>query len=172
VAAIGLLAWYNWARFGSPTETGLQWHNVAPFFQEEYSKYGVFHPHYLPLNLREQFWSYPVFTPLEEQSWLGGGLFWLTPVLLAAPWALLRHARNALVWWLALSCLIVYIPIGLLMGTGWVTYGPRYLLDLMVPLLVLTAIGLRRWPLPLVIALTAVSCASYIVGSRFWMLTY
>ena len=172
VAAIGLLAWYNWARFGSPTETGLQWHNVAPFFQEEYNQYGVFHLHYLPLNLREQFWSYPVFTPLEEQEWLGGSLFWLTPVFLAAPWALLRYPRNGLVWWLALSCLIVYIPIGLLMGTGWVTYGPRYLLDLMVPLLVLTAIGLRRWPLPLVIGLTVISCASYIVGSRLWMLTY
>jgi hypothetical protein len=58
------------------------------------------------------------------------------------------------------------------MGTGWVTYGPRYLLDLMVPILVLAAIGLRRWPLWLVFGLTVLSCASYIIGSHLWMLTY
>lgn len=167
-----LLAWYNWARFGSPLETGVRWHIPDPFFQEDFDRYGVFNLHYLPGNLREQFWSYPVFTPLEEQEWLGGGLFWLSPLLLAAPWAILRHRRSRLVWALAISAVIVYIPIGLLMGTGWVTYGPRYLLDLMVPILVLTAIGLRRWPLPLVIGLTAISCASYIVGSRLWMLVF
>jgi hypothetical protein len=172
VAAVGLLAWYNLARFGSPAETGLRWHNVAPFFQEDFDRYGVFNLHYLPANLKEQFWTYPVFTRLEDQEWLGGGLFWLTPTLLAAPWAIARNPRSRLVWVLVLSAVIVYIPIGLLMGTGWVTYGPRYLLDLMVPLLVLAAIGIRRWPLPLVIALTAISCASYIVGSRLWMLTF
>lgn len=172
VAAIGLLAWYNLARFGSPAETGLRWHNVAPFFQEDFDRYGVFNLHYLATNLKEQFWSYPVFTPLEEQEWLGGSLFWLSPTLLAAPWALLRHARNRLVWAVALSAVIVYIPIGLLMGTGWVTYGPRYLLDLMVPILVLAAIGIRHWPVSLVVVLTVISCASYIVGSRLWMLTF
>jgi hypothetical protein len=126
----------------------------------------------LPANLKEQFWSYPVFTSLQDQEWLGGGLFWLSPTLLAAPWAIMRNPRSRLVWALVLSAVIVYIPIGLLMGTGWVTYGPRYLLDLMVPVLVLAAIGIRRWPLPLVIGLTVISCASYIVGSRLWMLTF
>lgn len=172
VAAVGALGWYNWARFGSLTETGLQWHSVANYFKADFDKYGIFNLHYLPINLRYQFWTYPVFQPLAKQDWNGGSLFWMTPVLLAAPWALVRHARNALVWWLALSCLIVYIPIGLLMGTGWVTYGPRYLLDLMVPILVLAAIGLRRWPVGLVFALAAISCAGYIIGSRYWMLTY
>jgi hypothetical protein len=172
IVALGLLAWYNQARFGNPLETGVRWHVPDPFFREDFERYGVFNLHYLPTNLREQFWSYPLFTPVEEQQWLGGGLFWLSPTLLAAPWAILRNPRSRLVWALAISAVIVYIPIGLLMGTGWVTFGPRYLLDLMVPILVLTAIGLRRWPLPLVIGLTAISCASYIVGSRLWILAW
>ncbi|MFN8539412.1 MAG: hypothetical protein U0232_18275 [Thermomicrobiales bacterium] len=172
VVAIGLLAWYNQARFGSPTETGLKWHNVAPFFEEDFKRYGVFNLHYLPTNLKQQFWTFPVFTKLEDQEWLGGSLFWMSPTLLAAPWAILRHPRSRLVWALAISAAIVYIPIGLLMGTGWVTYGPRYLLDLMVPILVLAAIGMRRWPVSLLIGLTVLSCAFYIIGSRLWMLTY
>jgi hypothetical protein len=172
VVAIGLLAWYNLARFGSATETGLQWHNVAPFFKDDFDRYGVFNLHYLPTNLKQQFWTYPVFTRLKDQEWLGGGFFWMSPTLLAAPWAIARQPRDRLVWMLVLSAVIVYIPIGLLMGTGWVTYGPRYLLDLLVPILVLAAIGLRRWPLWLVFGRTALSCASYIVGSRLWMLTF
>ncbi len=172
LAGIGALAWYNWARFGSPAETGLDWHAVNPFFREEFERYGVFNLHYLGTNLRHQFWSYPVLAPLEEQKWLGGGLFWMTPLLLGAPWALWRRWREPLIWTLVLSCLLVYIPIGLLMGTGWVTFGPRYLLDLMVPLLVLTAIGIRRWPLALIAALAAISCLTYGIGSRLWLLAF
>lgn len=172
LAAIGLIAWYNWGRFGSPAETGLRWHNTADFFREDFERYGVFNLHYLKTNLRDQFWTYPVFVPLEKQGWLGGGLFWMTPVFLAAPWAVARRWCSPLIWSLVVSAVVVYIPIGLLMGTGWVTYGPRYLLDLTVPLLVLTAIGIRRWPLPLVVALTAISCATYIIGSRLWQLAF
>lgn len=172
VVAVGLLAWYNWARFGSLTETGLRWHNTSEFFLADFERYGVFNLHYLKTNLREQFWSYPVLTPLADQQWLGGGLFWMTPTLLAAPWAIVRRWRDPLIAMLVLSAVVVYIPIGILMGTGWVTYGPRYLLDLMLPILVLTAIGLRRWPLPLIIVLTIISCASYIIGSHLWQMTF
>ena len=42
----------------------------------------------------------------------------------------------------------------------------------MVPILVLAAIGMRRWPVSLLIGLTVLSCAFYIIGSRLWMLTY
>lgn len=68
--------------------------------------------------------------------------------------------------------MVVYIPIGVLMGTGWVTYGPRYLLDLAVPLLALTALGIRHWPLWLIAPLVAISCASYLVGSHLWQMTF
>lgn len=32
------------------------------------------------------------------------------------------------------------------MGTGWVTFGPRYTLDFFIPMLLLTAMGVPRWP--------------------------
>jgi hypothetical protein len=168
VLAAGLLGAYNVARFGSPFEMGLEWHNVAPFFQSDFERYGVFSLHYLPTNLFYQFVTHPLLDP--EQWQMGGGLFWMTPVLLGAPYAAWTERRRLLVITLVLSCLLVYIPIGLLMGTGWVTYGPRYLLDLMVPLLVLTAIGIRRWHLALLELLLVISCVTYLAGSSLWFI--
>ena len=66
---------------------------------------------------------------------------------------------------LAGSMLLVAIPILLLMGTGWLQFGPRYTLDFTVPLLLLTAIGIRRVPLPLMVLLTAIAVLQYAAGT-------
>ncbi len=160
-----LTGWYNVARFGKPLETGLQWHNMALEFVEDYERYGFFNVHFLPINFHYQFWGYTVFS---DDRWKGGGLFWMTPVLLGAfaGWWIWR--RNGLTWALVASCLLIYIPIGLLFGTGYITFGPRYLLDMMVPLVLLTALGIRRWPLWLLLLLLLISCATYIYGSWQW----
>jgi hypothetical protein len=168
--ALALFGLYNAARFGSPTEMGLAWHNVNPFFREDFERYGAFDLHYLPTNLYWQFLAHPLFAT-GDRRWMGGGLFWMTPILLGAPYAVWRGRRDWLVWALVASCALIYIPIGLLMGTGYITFGPRYLLDLMVPLLVLTALGIRRWPLPVLAAQTAIGCTTYLYGSWLWLLT-
>jgi hypothetical protein len=160
-----LLAWYNAARFGSPLELGLRWHQEAEEFASDLQQYGVFSLHYLPTNLHYQFFAYTVFS---DERWLGGGLFWMTPVLLGAFAGLWAGRRSGLTWALLASCVLIYVPIGLLMGTGYLTFGPRYLLDLMVPLLILTARGIRRWPLWLLLVLALISCATYIYGSVLW----
>lgn len=168
LVAAGLwLAWYNWARFGSPADMGLAYHNVNPFFRADFEHYGVFNPHYLPTNLKFQFVAYSVFD--HKQRWFGSGLFWMTPVLLGAFSGIRQGWRDPLVWMLLLSCAVIYIPIGLLMGTGWVTFGPRYLLDLMVPLVVMTARGIRHWRLEVLAVLLIVSCATYLYGSWVWL---
>lgn len=166
-AALLAQGWYNLVRFGSPLDMGLAWHKVSPFFANDFARYGTFSLHYLPTNLYYEFVAYTVMTP---QQWMGGGLFWMTPVLLGAPAALWFQRRLPLVWALLLSCLLSYIPVGLCMGTGYITFGPRYLLDLMVPILVLTAIGIRRWQIGILILLMLISCATYLLGSVLWAL--
>lgn len=165
VVALGLFAAYNTARFGNPLEMGVAWHNLNPNFAAHFARYGVFNLHYLPTNLYYQFVAYTILPP---KCWFGGGIFWMTPVLLGAPYGIWQGRRNRLVWALVLSGALVYIPIGLLMGTGWVTYGPRYLLDLMVPLVVLTALGIREWRLDVLRVLMYVSIATYAFGSWLW----
>ena len=170
VLALALLGWYNVARFGSPLEMGLLWHNMSDLFAGNFEQYGIFNLHYLPTNFRYQFLAYTVFS---DDRWQGGGIFWMTPVLLGAFAGVWRGRRDGLTWALLASCVLIYIPIGLLLGSGYLTFGPRYLLDLMVPLLILTARGIPRWPLWLLLGLLAISVLTYTYGSALWLdLTY
>ncbi len=166
IVAVGvLLCLYSVARFGHPLETGLAWHKMNPIFRADFDRYGVSNLHYLPINLYYQFVAYTVLT---TRQWYGGGIFWMAPVLLGAPYALWKHHRAPVVCALALTCVLAYIPIGLLMGTGYLTYGPRYLVDLIVPLVTLTAIGIQRWSLTLLHTLLMISCLTYILGPVLW----
>jgi hypothetical protein len=183
LGALVLLGWYNWARFGSPLETGLAWHDVGPMFREDFEHHGVFSLHYLPTNLYHHFATHPLVDRqlwfggghlterlVADPLWMGGSLFWMTPVLLGAPYAVWIGRGSMLVWSQVLSCILIYIPIGLLMGTGFFTFGPRYLLDLMVPLLVLTAMGIRRWRAEVLWLLLVISCGTYSTGSLLWLI--
>lgn len=164
---LALIGWYNVARFGSPFETGLSWQILPDATKSDFQNYGQFDLYYIPRNLYYHFGGYTLFT---DERWRGGGIFWMTPVLLGAPYALWRARANWLTWALALSCAVMYIPIVTYMSPGGLTFGPRYLLDLMVPFLILTALGIRKWRLDVLQVLLIISCATYIVGSIFWRL--
>lgn len=161
--AIGSLALYNWVRFGNPLEVGLPYHQMAGFFVEEYQLYGAFNIYYLPKNLFYQYLAYPF--PIRDETWLGGSLFLLTPVFFAALWGMFKHWRRGDTWVLLGAILLVNVPIVFLMGTGWVQFGPRYTLDFTLPLLLLTAFGLRRWPNWLLVILVVISVAHYLWGT-------
>jgi hypothetical protein len=161
VTTLLLLGWYNAARFGHPLNMGLAWHHAGPWFRGDFERFGTFNFHYLPTNLYYHFVAPPLTT---SQVGLGGGLFWMTPLLLGAPYAVWRGRNCGLVWALVASCALGYIPLGLVMGTGYL-FGSRYLLDLMVPLVVLTAQGIRRWRLDVLQVLMIISLATFLLGS-------
>lgn len=166
-AAIGLLLLYNDLRFGSPLENGLQYHKPGGDFQTNMDRYGAFSLHYLPTNFYYQYLYHPL--PYREGSHMGGGLFWMSPVFLAAALAFVGQRARWSAGLLTASCALVAVPILLLMGTGYVQFGPRYTLDFTVPLLLLTAMGLRRAPrvaLPIAVALAMVQ---YTVGALRFM---
>ena len=153
---------YNFARFGSPLEEGIRYHNMAARFVQDYKKYGAFNLHYLPINFYYQYIYYPL--PAREESYMGGSLFLLSPVFFYIFRAIFRGFRNPNVWLWMVSILATSIPILLLMGTGWVQYGPRYTLDFTIPLLLLTAIGVQGTSKSLLALLTMISVLEYIPG--------
>jgi hypothetical protein len=159
-----LLALYNFARFGSPTELGLDLHQMAGAFSSDYELYGAFHPHYVPVNAFYQYLHYPF--PLSDESVMGGSLFLLTPVFFGAAFAF-RNRIDCSKLLLLASIVLTAIPILLLMGTGWVQFGPRYTLDFTVPLLMLTAFGINRWPRWVVTVLVIVSVIHYSLGTLY-----
>lgn len=158
-----LLLAYNQMRFGSIFDNGLAYHHMAPFFRADYARYGLFNLHYLPTNIYYQYIAYPF--PMREDSPMGGSLFLLSPVFFGAIVAVIKGYRSWNVWLLVASMLVVSVPILLLMGTGWVQFGPRYTLDFYVPLLLLTAIGIRRWPMRVLLLAVAISVVHYVIGA-------
>lgn len=170
--AVGSLALYNWARFGSLTNVGLDYHQMAGIFVSDYHKYGPFSLHYVPTNLFYQYINYPF--PIRSDTLMGGSLFLLSPLLFGALWVIKDH--TGLPGWsliaLIASIFLTNIPILLLMGTGWVQFGPRYTLDFMVPLLILTATGIKKWNSLLIVELLVISVVQYLAGTIMMLNVY
>ena len=154
---------YNFIRFGSPLELGIRYHNMHERFVEDYQKYGTFNSYYLPTNFFYQYIHYPF--PFTEETWMGGSLFLLSPVFFLLFPALVDRYRSADTWILFASILATSIPILLLMGTGWVQFGPRYTLDFTVPLLLLTAQGTRFVSERILVLLVLIAIVQYLVGT-------
>jgi hypothetical protein len=160
MAAAAGFALYNHQRFGSFSDMGVAYHLMGPSFRPLYEQYGFFSVHYVPANLYYQWVSYPL--PLRPDSLQGASLILMTPVFAAAGFALARRAGSA--WTLFVTCLIAYLPIMFLMGTGYLQWGPRYLMDLFPPLLLLVGMGVRSWSDPWLWLASAVSVLHYAIG--------
>jgi hypothetical protein len=159
----GLIGWYNYSRFGNPFDYGYAYHNMGQLFRADYEQYGPFNLHYLPINFYYQYLYYPF--PISEKTLMGGSLFLLSPLFFGGLWALWQDRRNVSTWILLVSISAVNIPILLLMGTGWMQFGPRYTLDFSIPLLLLTAIGIRKLSITSIGLLTFISILQYLVGA-------
>ena len=154
---------YNYMRFESPFELGIRYHQMNPFFVDDYQKYGAFNLHYLPINFFYQYIRYPF--PLTTDSLMGGSLFLLSPVFLYIVPGILSHQRSMDTWMLLVSILAASVPILLLMGTGWIQFGPRYTFDFTVPLLLLTAQGVSSTSRKILGVLVAISIVHYVIGA-------
>ena len=154
---------YNFARFGNPLELGISYQHMSPVLSANYQKYGVLNIHYIPINLFYQYIHYPLL-PTDNDMAMGGSLFLLSPVFFFAFRGIFRQWSNPNVRMLLISILTTNIPILLLMGTGWAQYGPRYTLDFTVPLLLVTAYGIRSASKRLLTWLIFLSIIQYIPG--------
>jgi len=135
---------------------------MAFVFLHDYRKYGTFNLHYLPINFYYQYIHYPF--PLNKETWMGGSLFLLSPVFFYAFKGVIREYQNPNILLWMISILATSIPILLLMGTGWVQFGPRYTLDFTVPLLLLTASGVQSASKKMLTWLIVISILQYVLG--------
>jgi hypothetical protein len=65
-------------------------------------------------------------------------------------------------FWVAI--LLIALPSLTICGTGWSQIGARYTLDYAPFLLLLVAVGIESWPIPIIAVLTLVSIAQYLYG--------
>ncbi len=136
--------------------------NMAEFFRADYQHYGLSNLRFAPIKLYYQYIFYPL--PIRQETAMGGSLFLLSPLFFGAFAAFWKPSKKLYVWALLASILVTNIPIVLLMGTGWVQFGPRYTLDFTVPLLLLTGLGIEKSKPILPILLLILSIVQYFMG--------
>lgn len=164
---LGLL-WYNYARFGHPLDYGYMNENVADFMAADLKNYGTFHPHFILRNLKVMFLGLPVWKP-ECGKWApqvaGMSIFLTTPALL---W-LVRSFRKTPVAIGAWSAILLLV--GLLANyynTGAWQYGYKYLLDFIVPVMMLMGMAAGKRVSWLMRVLILVGVGMSVIGISWW----
>ena len=143
VLLAGAAALHNVARFGDPTEFGHSFLQVR--WRHRIETWGLFSYHYLPRNLAIFLASLPWLlktAPFVKVSGHGLALWFTTPNLL---WTVWPKRMPALGWHLWLALLPVALADLLYQNSGWVQFGYRFALDYLPLLIVLLAIGGRRF---------------------------
>ncbi len=140
--------WYNYARFGSPFEFGIQYSlTINNFTKTE------FHPALSWIAVYNYLFNAPVFsmrypeivTEYQDMGVNGffyhdlasertSGLFWLMPPLLAYLFSrkalrLLPERKNKLFWGLVIAVPCVLIPVGIIASVWESGYSARYMSD-------------------------------------------
>jgi hypothetical protein len=126
--SLAFFFFYNWARFGSFTESGYGLATL-PAWLETLRQQGLFSPVHIRMNLDYLFLKLPRFTaefPWFKPDGLGMSVVFTSPALLLAVLAPWRDRRS---WILLITAVLVLIPTLLYYGGGWLQYGYRYFLD-------------------------------------------
>ena len=147
LAAIAFYGFFNWARFGSPLESG---YNISYLPQPglaERRALGLFALAQVPENVRLAFVA--GFRPLGHAPFFtadpyGLSMLLVSPGLLIAVGAGFSRLRDldARLLWIAVA--IVAAPVFLYYGGGYFQYGFRYTLDFTPVLIALAAMASRR----------------------------
>jgi hypothetical protein len=137
---------YNIARFGSPGEFG---HNYLEVVQQrQMEQYGLFSYHYLQRQLAVAFTLLPELpghAPWIQVSGQGLALWVTTPAFLLLLWPREKNALHRTLW---ITVALVAIPTFFYQNSGWVQFGYRFSLDYTVFLVMLLAVGGRRFGVP------------------------
>jgi hypothetical protein len=173
LAAAGLL-YYNYIRFDNWLDFWYVTINGADWIMEAVSTYGMFNIHFVPINFHAMFIRLPTIQFTEGRIFYSPGLEG-TSIFAMMPAAFYLFRRFKLTWWTAGAWMSVLLSIGLLLfyhNYGAWQIGYRYVLDFILPLLLLLAIGLGArvtWGFKL---LALVGMAGNLTGIMWWYLRW
>jgi hypothetical protein len=143
--AVAAYGWFNWARFGSPLQTGYAISYLPQPGLNARRALGLFSIAQVPENIRLallapfQTTSKPPFFTADPY---GLSMLLVSPALLTSLRAGFREHGARLLW---IAAGLVAIPVFLYYGGGYVQYGFRYSLDFTPFLVALVAMGSIRW---------------------------
>ncbi|QSQ18239.1 glycosyltransferase family 39 protein [Myxococcus landrumensis] len=143
----------NAVRFGDPFETGYQFIPLTEFLDARVAKYGLFHPAYVPFNFIHLFLEGPHFNfvpPLQLQPMGMDGFG--TSLTIASPFIFLALAARGAgtsvpvrAAWVSIVLAVAHML--MYYNNGWVQVNTqRFTLDFLPVMMVLVALGVKRWP--------------------------
>lgn len=145
--ALGIMVsgilWYNNLRFGSPLDFGYDPSQInIGLFTDELLNYGQFNTHFILRNLQIMFFGLPDWNPqcsFFSPKEIGMSILITTPALV---YVFRRQQLNPLLIgsWVTVG---VFLTVLLLhYSTGAMQFGYRFLLDLLIPIMVLLSLAL------------------------------
>ncbi|MFH1748637.1 MAG: hypothetical protein ABIG44_16500 [Planctomycetota bacterium] len=167
--AVVLQGAYNHARFGSVLNSGLEIQvstGGLQRFHDVYQQYGLFSLHHVPNNFLYYFLNFELPTEPDGRIWFdreGNSLFLVTPPMIYIFWAWRRRTPFTRALFAGVLPLVVVLM--LYFATGFVQFGPRYLLDGMALLLLLVATGMQGRLTPVSYILIVLAVAANLFGT-------
>lgn len=139
----GIAMWFNVARFHHPLEFGHRYLQIR--WSARIDRWGLFNYHFMAKNMAVFFAALPwlsAMSPYVKISRHGLALWFTTPNLLTALWP--KRINATMVGLFIATFLVAAINLAY-QNSGWVQFGYRFALDYMPFLIVLLAMGGRRF---------------------------
>jgi len=139
ILGAGLLLYYNFLRYGNFSDFGYGTLNGAAHIVQNVQSFGLFSPHFIPINLRVMFLALPELT--KQCAYFlpsGDGI----SIIMATPAIIYLLRKFNFSWWIGGCWVSVLLSIALLAmysNTGANQYGYRYLMDFFVPAIMIIA---------------------------------
>ncbi len=179
LVAVLMLLTYNYLRFDNFMDFGYTTVNAGPDIVQNVQTYGLFSPHFIAWNLEVMLFKMPKINwgapwPVHPRGAIwpvdptttGMSIFFTTPALL---YLFHRYPKQ---WWILGAWVAVLFNIGMLSlysNTGSAQFGYRYILDFLVPLIAMLAVGMGKKVPWHFIALVLLSIAINIYGAYWFM---
>jgi hypothetical protein len=139
VIGVGMLFSYNYLRYGSFSDFEYGNINGAVWILQDVQKYGLFSPHFMAYNLYYMFFARP---PLTAACGYFLTRNWGMSMLATTPAIIYVIRRLKISWW-TLGCwcsiLLSIIVLSMYSNNGSQQYGSRYMMDFMIPMIMLIA---------------------------------
>ncbi len=139
VLGVGLLISYNYVRFGNFLDFGYATLNGSEFLMEKVQEYGVWNIHYVPFNLHSMYLALPQLTA-QCKYYLPRG--YGMSILMTTPALIYVLRKFKITWWTGGCWFSILLSIALLAmysNNGAIQYGYRYVMDFIVPVIMIIA---------------------------------
>jgi hypothetical protein len=138
---IGILLYYNFVRFGNLFDFGYITINGAKWIVQNVQTYGLFSTHYVSFNLYYMFLALP---RLISQCGYFIPRGWGMSIITTTPAVIYLLRKIKVTWWIGgcwCSIILSIILLALYSNNGANQYGYRYVMDFIIPIIMIIAVN-------------------------------